>query len=88
MNRQSLKTLSALFGWSFLVCVAVQLFALVMLTTLQDVAYDVHSKLFDISRPDFAIASYAFLGAMKTLGLTLFFCPWAATKIAAARLKD
>lgn len=88
MNRHTLNTLAAVFGWSFLFCVALQLFALVMITSLHDVAYDMHSRLFSISVEAFDIAVYSTIGAMKTLGMTLFLCPWAALRLVASRLPE
>ena len=88
MNRQNLNRLSALFGWSFVTCIGLQLFAFAMLTTMHDFAYDLHSRFFSISPEAFDIATYSTLGAMKTLGLTCFLCPWVATKIVANRIED
>lgn len=88
MNRQSARQLASFFGWAFLVCVALQLFALGMLLGLHDLAYSVHSKLFTITAEHFDLATYSFLGLMKMLGLTLFFVPWAALKITAGRFPE
>lgn len=88
MTRQTVKTLSAFFGWSFLLCVGLQLFAFGMITQLHDVAYGWHSHFFNLSVEAFNIASYSMIGLMKTLGLTFFLTPWAALKIVEARLED
>lgn len=86
MSRQTLNTVANTFGVAFLISVGLQLFALAMLVGLHDFAYDIHSKLFTLTPVQFDVASYSFLGAMKVLGLSLFFVPWAACKIVAGRL--
>lgn len=88
MNRQSARSLATCFGWAFLLSVGLQLFALAMLLGLHDWAYGIHSRLFALTAEQFDLATYSFLGLMKTLGLTLFFVPWAALRIAAGSLPE
>lgn len=88
MNRQSARNLASVLGWAFLLCVGLQLLALAMVVGLHDWAYSVHSKLFALTVEQFDLAAYGMLGLMKTLGLTLFFVPWAALKITGSRFPE
>ncbi|MEN1681678.1 MAG: DUF6868 family protein [Planctomycetota bacterium] len=86
MNRNTLRSLSSVFGVCFLVCAGMQLFALAMILLLDDIALSWHARLFSIPPDEVRVAAYYFLTLMKTLGLTLFLTPWAALRIMAARL--
>lgn len=88
MTRQSANRLASILGTAFLVCVGFQLIALGLLLGLHDWAYTIHSKLFALTPEQFDLATYAFLGLMKTLGLTLFLVPWIALKLTASRFTD
>ncbi|MEO0529266.1 MAG: DUF6868 family protein [Planctomycetota bacterium] len=88
MTRQSANQLATVLGTAFLVCVGFQLIALAMAVGLHDWAYSMHSKLFALTPEQFDLFCYGFLGVMKTLGLTLFLCPWIALKLTASRFAD
>lgn len=88
MNRQSARNLASVFGWAFLLCVGLQLIAVAMVVGAHDWAYSIHSQLFALTVEQFDLAVYCLLGLMKTLGLTLFFVPWAALRITAGRFPE
>lgn len=85
MNRQTLNSIANIFGVCFLLCVGLQIFALVMYLSLHDWAYGIHSSLFDLTPEAFDLAAYYFFALIKSLGMVLFLIPWAALKLAARR---
>lgn len=78
----SLKTVSAVLGRCFLLCVALQILALVLVTNLHDWAFGVHSWFFPtLTAEVFAESIYMFMGQLKLAGLVLFLIPWIAIKL-------
>jgi flagellar biosynthesis protein FlhB len=88
MTRQNLNTFANIFGISFLICVAFQIFVFGMTTMLHDWAYDLHSRFFNLTPEMFEFTIYNMLALMKIFGLTFFFTPWLAMKLVARRLPE
>ena len=88
MNRQTLDILAAVLLRCFLLCALLQLFTFGMVTLAHDWAYNLHSSFFKLTPEVFDITVYSMLALMKTLGLTLFFCPWLAVLWVKGRLAD
>ena len=78
----SLKAASAVLGRCFLLCVALQILALVLFSTVHDWGYDMHTRFFPtLTVEAFDQHAYVLLGQMKIAGLVLFLIPWAAIKL-------
>ena len=89
MNRDTLNSLAAVFGWGFLSCIALQLIAIGSYFLTYDWMMQYGSVLFQVF-PTMTVAKYeviffAMLMLLKTFGLVFFLTPWAALKIVAAR---
>lgn len=88
MSRDTLRSLSSVFGACFLVCAGMQLFALAMILALEEVALSWHAKLFSLHPEEVRRAAYYFLMLMKVLGLTMFLTPCVALRVLAARTSE
>ena len=76
MSRETVDFLAAFFLRAFLLCAAMQLFAVGLLTLGHDWAFSLHAKLFGISVETFDTAAYYLIGLMKIFNLTFFLTPW------------
>ena len=75
MKKEELKDIlfkSLIIGGGILV------YSTIMVTFLSDWAYSIHSLIFDISRANFDMIIYAFLGFFKMAWLVLFVIPYFA----------
>lgn len=92
MTRRQLNQLASIFGWSFLVCVGLQLFALTMYLLLREAALGPNLPLawmFPLlDATELQRNANGFMTLLKILGLTFFLTPWLGLKIAAARAKE
>ncbi len=76
------EVLTCVFGWMAILNIAVLLFTTVMIVLLQDRIAGVHTRMFQMERPDVKRAYFRYLANYKIL--TLIFCiiPWLALKLA------
>ena len=66
-----------------MLCVGFQVLIFGLYLGVHDWGYEMHSRFFALTVEQFDMTCYVFLGAMKTVGITFFFIPWAALKMMA-----
>jgi len=77
----TIQTLTAFFMWCTIINGGLLILASIMTMLMADLAYSMHSKLFNISREAFNIAIYSFLGIYKIAFFIFNLVPWIALLI-------
>ena len=73
--------LTRFFGTCFLVAAGLILIWFLIYLVMGDLAYAIHSRLFDIDRAQFGAMNYFGMSLMKILAFVLFLVPYIALKI-------
>ncbi len=75
------QTLTAFFMWCTIINAALLSLSIVMMITIGDLAYRIHSKWFPMPRQTFTVVIYSFLGLYKVLFIAFNLVPWVALLI-------
>ena len=81
-QRSFLQTVADVLLRCFIFSFSVMMFWFVMVMIMGDLAYRIHSALFDIARHDFDMMNYYGMAILKMLSFTLFLFPYIAIKLA------
>ena len=73
--------LTTFFGWLTALNIAVLLFTTVMVLILQDWIAGIHSRMFQMERPDVKRVYFRYLANYKILTLVFCITPWLALKL-------
>jgi hypothetical protein len=76
-----IQTLTTFFMWCTILNVALLLFSSLMCICAGDWVYQIHSKLFSISKETFNVAIYSFLALYKLLVIVFILIPYIALLI-------
>jgi hypothetical protein len=76
-----IRTLTTFFMWCTILNVALLLFSSLMCICAGDWVYQIHSKLFSISKETFNVAIYSFLALYKLLVIVFILIPYIALLI-------
>ena len=77
----SIETIREFFMWCTILNVALLLLSSLICVCARDWAYQIHSKLFSISRETFNVAIYSFLGLYKIFVFVFTLIPYIALSI-------
>ena len=77
----NIYTLTTFFMWCTILNVALLLLSSLMCICASDWAYQIHSKLFSISRETFNVAIYSFIALYKLLVIVFNLIPYVALLI-------
>jgi len=77
----SIEQIRDFFMWCSIINVALLLFSSLMCICAGGWVYQIHSKVFKISREAFNVAIYTFIGAYKILVILFNVVPWIALLI-------
>jgi hypothetical protein len=78
MNIEQVRDL---FMWCSIINVAILLFSSSLCIFARGWMYQIHSKIFNISRETFEVMIYSFVGAWKILVILFNVVPWIALLI-------
>lgn len=85
-HKQTLEIIGKVLIRAFWIGVGLMTLSTVLAMAMDDWAYKIHSKLFDLTRHEFDLMIYGWLGLLK-MGVTLFFLiPYLAMRMVAAKL--
>ena len=76
-----IQTLTTFFMWCTILNVALLLFSSLMCICAGDWVYQIHSKLFSISKESFNVAIYSFIALYKLLVIVFILIPYIALLI-------
>ena len=76
-----IQTLTTFFMWCTILNVALLLLSSLLCLCLGDFAYQIHSKMFSISRETFNVMIYSFIALYKLLIMVLILIPYIALLI-------
>ncbi len=76
-----IATLTSFLGWCSVLNIALLLFWSLFFLAAPDLVYRLQKKFVSISRENFDLVMYAFLGLFKLLILVLNVIPWIALRI-------
>ena len=76
-----IQTLTSFFMWCTIINFGVLILSFVMMITIADLAYRIHSKWFPMPRQTFTVAIYSFLGIYKIAWFVFNVVPWVALLI-------
>ena len=76
-----IATLTSFLGWCSVLNIALLLFWSLFFLAAPDLVYRLQKKFVSISRENFDLVMYAFLGLFKLLVLVLNVIPWIALRI-------
>ena len=76
-----IDTIKTFFMWCTIINGAVFIYWALILMMAQDFVYRFHSKLFNISRENFSVVAYSFLGLAKVIFLFFSLTPFIALVI-------
>lgn len=77
----TLETAAKVLIRCFWMGIAFQLFILIWITPAGDWAYQMHRNLFNISRHEFDLIMYCFMGLVKLIAVTGFLFPYLAIRL-------
>jgi hypothetical protein len=75
------QTLTSFFMWCTIINAGFLTLSIVMMISIGDLAYRIHSKWFPMPRQTFAVVIYSFLGLYKVLFIAFNLVPWVALLI-------
>jgi len=78
-----IQTLQAFLGWCTVLNFGLLVFTGIILAAAGDLIYPIHKAMFSISRDEFYVANYRWLGSYKVAVIALCLVPWIALKIIA-----
>ena len=76
-----IQTLTTFFMWCTILNVALLLLSSLLCFCLRDWTYQIHSKMFSISRETFNVMIYSFIALYKLLIMVLILIPYIALLI-------
>ena len=76
-----LETCSAVLIRCFLIEIALLLLWFFIFLFMGDLAFKIHSALFDITRHDFDLMNYYGMAFIKVVGFLLFLCPYISIRL-------
>ena len=79
--RDDLELCASVLIRCFFLAVGVLVFWFVFYLLGGDLAYSIHSTMFDISRHEFAMMNYYGMAFVKVVSFLFFLIPWAAIRI-------
>lgn len=85
-HKQTLETIAKVLIRAFWLGVGFMILTMVLSLLMNDWAYQIHSKLFDITKHDFDVMIYGWLGSLKIIVTLFFLIPYLAIKMVAAKL--
>ena len=77
----NVETLKAFFMWCSIINFGLLILSFVMMITIGDLAYRIHSKWFPMPRQTFTVAIYSLLGFYKIAWFVFNVVPWVALLI-------
>ena len=77
----NIEILTDFFMWCTILNIGLMMLSSVMLMTIGDLAYKIHTKWFPMSRETFNVVIYSFLGLYKVLIFVFNIVPWLALLI-------
>lgn len=78
MTAQMLQTF---FMWCSIINIGLLLISFVIIVTAKDRAYKLHSRWFNLSKENFDLVLYCFLGFYKVLVFVFCIIPWIVLSI-------
>ena len=82
-DTMDIITVRAFFMWCTIINVSLLILSFMVCALAGDWVYQMHSKLFSISREAFNVAIYSFLGLLKIFVLVFNLVPYIALTIVA-----
>ena len=76
-----LTTLTSFFMWCTILNVGLLILWALIWLTMPDLVYRIHTRWFDISRQNFELVFYCFMGVLKVFFLIFCLVPWLALLI-------
>ena len=76
-----LTTLTSFFMWCTILNVGLLILWALIWLTMPDLVYRIHTRWFDISRQNFELVFYCFMGVFKVFFLIFCLVPWLALLI-------
>lgn len=64
------------FFWGFILNFGLLLFWFLMILIAKDFVFNIHSKIFSISKEQYNVVMYSALAAYKLMTYMFFFIPW------------
>lgn len=74
------------FKWCSIINAGLLIYSILMLTLFADLAYSVHGAMFEMTRENFNIAVYWFIGLYKVLFIVFNLVPYIVLKIMARKV--
>ena len=80
--EEVLSAVSTILLWCFVVGILLLSLVFGVFLAAGDLAYQVHSSMYDVSKHEFHMIWYCWMGLLKIWVFTLFLIPWIGVRLA------